>query len=125
MRQRWSRDRIIEEIRRIAVDGEASSYGRKQIARAAAHYFGSWTAACEAAGVRPRQAAVQIAAPPEVQRRRMAFLRQHPHLRERLWLYVLAVKRGYIRAGGDGGMNPFASLNGGPRPLRGAARPAS
>src|SRR5690606_13303122 len=93
--------------------------------KAAEYHFGSWTAACEAAGVRPRQAAVQIAAPPEVQRRRMAFLRQHPHLRERLWLYALAVERGYIRAGGDGGVNPFATLNGGARPARGAARPAS
>src|SRR5690606_23844972 len=100
---------------------------------AARRHFGSWRAACQAAGLRPysrpRQRAeaeerrlARLRAAKETARARLAWLRARPHLRARLRLFAMAVQRGYDMTGGAGSWgNPFSQLNPGARPrLRGA-----
>lgn len=51
--QKWSEERVICEIRELAAQnsGAASSGEKRNLQNAAVKFFGSWSAACEAAGV--------------------------------------------------------------------------
>jgi hypothetical protein len=55
--QRWTADAVLDGIRRIAADGNplSANLAERRLVHAAVRYFGSWTAACEAAvtGYRP------------------------------------------------------------------------
>ena len=103
MRQRWSPERIIAEIQALAgPDGTVRTTREHDLLRKAAEYhFGSWAAACRAAGVRND---LPYKASPAVTRQRLRWLRARPHLRQRLRLFAMALERGLIRRGGD---NPF------------------
>jgi hypothetical protein len=54
--RRWNSDLVISELQRIAVDGYASSRVDPTLSVYASSFFGSWAAACAAAGVQPARA---------------------------------------------------------------------
>ena len=101
--QQWTREEVLEEIKRLSRDGIApSTFKHQKLRRMAEHYFGSWRSACERAGVQPRRPG-KLASVAE----RMEFLRRNPDLRLRLRVFILAVEHGYWQHG----VNPFAGLD--------------
>ncbi len=54
-KKKWTKERIIEEIKRLSVDGIAPSTQEvKNLANHAIEQFGSWKEACKTAGVKTR-----------------------------------------------------------------------
>ena len=59
MSRKWTQERLLEEIRKIAAENNGLAFSTQMGSRArnmAIFFFGSWVAACKAAGVKPASA---------------------------------------------------------------------